>query len=113
MIMGSLGANAIEPITSVGAASAIGRNDVPASRVSQIPPFPKPTSQWPVSLGSVAMDATRPALRLSGTAALNPRCIGAGPIRFQTGTAPAVLTISLNCRDAIPEKLSITTAVKV
>ena len=47
----------------VGAESEIGRQEVPASWLSHTPPFPTPTSQCVESLGSTAIEATRPELK--------------------------------------------------
>jgi hypothetical protein len=45
MTRGLLDANAIEPMATVGAESAIGSHDVPPSTLSQTPPLPTPISQ--------------------------------------------------------------------
>src|SRR6476620_1237747 len=86
MMRGLLGANAIAPIAKVASPSERGRHDTPALRVSQIPPCEAPTSHRLGSVGSTAIDTTRP---LTGWGGLTcPSRIGAGPM-FVQRTPPA------------------------
>src|SRR5262249_11191470 len=111
MTCGLLGANDSAPIVKVGAESAMGRQEVPASRLSHSPPLPTPASQWAASVGSTARAATRPEFGLlrSGT----PWYKGAGPILVHTGDAPEVPTVMVMVFEAPVEAPSVTKTVKV
>src|SRR5438477_12436442 len=78
MIDALLGAKVIAPIAKEASPSLIGVQVRPASRVSQMPPWAAPTSQWLLSVGSTAIAAIRPLIGCEGLTCLSR--MGVGPI---------------------------------
>src|SRR5256885_16864561 len=89
MIDALLGAKVIAPIAKEASPSLIGVQVRPASRVSQMPPWAAPTSQWLLSVGSTAIAAIRPLTGCEGLTC--PSRMGAGPILVHSVAVRAVI----------------------
>src|ERR1041385_2331248 len=78
MIFGLEGARARAPIANDGWSSVRGFQVLPASRVSQTPPWAAAIYQWLELEGSTATSAMRPLTGAAGV--VSPLAIGAGPM---------------------------------